>query len=136
MTEVKFPQDYTEDEWVAMNPHNPNNGLLTTGQQELTLRLDHRRRTAGIGGLLYEAGKAIKACVDKKGQLQGTVEHFNDAVNGALAMIAIELDQSLPDARFHVMEYVYAGLNSDNTLSEASRPHPNITRQYWDQVNG
>lgn len=135
MTEAKFPQDYTEDEWVAMHPYNPANVLQSPEEHEAAMRDDHRYRKAGVGGLLYEAGKHIKACVDDDGKLKGTVESFNTVVNQALALVAIGLDGGLPHGRYQVMEYVCGGLGDDG-LIEAIRHHPDITQHYWDKVNG
>lgn len=131
MTEHKFPQDYTEDEWVNHVKHDPT----MRNFDEYNLREDHRLRKAGVGGLLEEAGRLIKDLVTSDGQLTVEKEDFDAMVNQRLGSVAAALDGTMPTTRWVVLDYQVGGLN-ENGLIEHTRPHGNICQRYWDEVNG
>lgn len=131
MSEHKFPQDYTVDEWLAKQKP-------AFGQQidERFVRSDHQLRTNGVAGLLVQLGREIKDLADYDGELIVTKSDFDEIINQKLATVAVMLDGTIPNTRWVVMDYEVAGLNDAGNLVEHMRPHRNICQHYWDQVNG
>lgn len=131
MTEHKFPQDYTEDEWVS----HVKNGPAAKFFDAQDLRNDHRVRKAGVGGLLEEAGRLIKDLVTSDGQLTVEKVDFDAMVNQRLGSVAHQLDGTMPTTRWVVLDY-QVGVIGEDGLVEHTRPVDSISQHYWALVNG
>lgn len=133
----KFPHDYTEDEWVKI--HQRHDADLDPIHEQL-LRSEHKERSKGFAGILWETRQAILDLVTEDRTKVHNPELFEHEVTAIIGTIALRIDGSMPNCKWVIHDYECTGLythpDGKTELEEHIRPTSNHFRHYWDLVNG